>query len=284
MICAGLRFSQLDDRRWGYSVVSNDQADEYKERYVAFLDLLGFKWQVELAEKSHDERTKLREVLRLMKETLTNNPYIGFRFNYFSDCVVLSVNRTPDGLREMFNSISAITSNLLQYDVFVRGGLTAGGAHHGKEFLYGTAVNRAYALESEQSKNPMTLLSEEVVQDAKSYGDEYTQWLVEEEPGRHFIHYLIAYALYRPTPIYTGKVILDDPGGRIIDFVQQRLNNDKGRVLAKAEWFQAYWNRTVAVHGVFKSIEAGVTERYRSRGPTIMVRRIAGPLPPMPQT
>ena len=264
--------------------MTDSQSDDYKERYVAFLDLLGFQNQVERAETNQDERTKLLEVLGLMKETLTNNPYIGFRFNYFSDCIVLSVSRTPDGLREMFNSISAITSNLLQHDVFVRGGLTAGGAHHGKDFLYGTAVNRAYRLESEQAKNPMTLLSEEVVQDAKSHGDEYTQWIVEEVPGRHFIHYLIAYALYRPTPIYAGKVVLDDPGNRIMDFVQQRLNNDKGQILAKAEWFRAYWNRTVAVHGVFKSIEAGVTERYKSGGPTIMVRRIAGPLPPMPQT
>ena len=164
-------------------MVTNDEADDYKERYVAFLDLLGFKRQVELAENYHDERTKLREVLQLMKETLTNNPYIGFRFNYFSDCIVLSVNRTPEGLREMFNSISAITSNLLQHDVFVRGGLAAGGAHHGREFLYGTAVNRAYTLESQEAKNPMTLLSEEVAQDTKSYGDEHTQWLVEEQRG-----------------------------------------------------------------------------------------------------
>jgi hypothetical protein len=100
--------------------VTNDQADDYKERYVAFLDLLGFKPQVELAEKDHDERTKLREVLQLMKETLTNNPYIGFRFNYFSDCIVLSVNRTSDGLREMFNSVSAIINQSISRFTFMR--------------------------------------------------------------------------------------------------------------------------------------------------------------------
>jgi hypothetical protein len=75
-------------------------------------------------------------------------------------------------------------------------------------------------------------------------------------------------------------ILLDDPGRRIIDFVCQRLNRDKGRILAKAEWLQSYWNRTVAVHGAFHPIEAGVMERYVSDGPTIVRRRmVALPAP-----
>jgi hypothetical protein len=88
------------------------------------------------------------------------------------------------------------------------------------------------------------------------------------------------YEDYQPTPIYAGKVILDDPGHRVMDFICQRLNNDNGPVREKAEWFQTYWNRRVAVSGFFGRIETGVTERYNSRGPTTMMRRMYMPTPP----
>src|ERR1700724_83363 len=68
----------------------------------------------------------------------------------------------------------------------------------------------------------------------------------------------IAICLIRHEPIYAGKVILDDPGARIMNFVWQRLDQDTGSILAKSQWLQAYWNATVAVHGVFGFIEAGV--------------------------
>ena len=254
----------------------DDVVDEYDERYVAFLDLLGFKRQVETAESDPSERKRLRGVLELVRDTLGENPHLGFKRNYFSDCIILSAKRTPEGLWEMFQAISALTCNLLQYDVLLRGGLTAGAAHHSTDFVYGTSVSRAVVIEKDLAKNPMTLLSEEVLEDARKYGPNHMHWLVDHE-GQWFVHYLMQYSVYTPKPIYSGKVILDDPGARIIDFICQRLNKDAGSVLAKAQWMQAYWNETVAKRGVFGRIEAGVAERYVSEGPTIVFRRMYMP-------
>jgi hypothetical protein len=258
--------------------MSDEALEESEERYVAFLDLLGFKWLVEIAERDPAERRRLREVLVLVRDTLGENPHLGFRRNHFSDSIVLSVKRTAEGLWEMFQAISMLTCNLLQFDVLVRGGLTAGPAHHSADFAYGTAVSRAVVIESEVAKNPMTLLSQEVLDDARQYGTHHMGWLVDYE-GQWFVHYLKDYSLYRQQPIYSGKVAYDDPAGRIIDFVCQRLNRDTGTVLAKAQWLQRYWNQTVANQGVFGAIEAGVTERYVSKGPTIMYRRMYMPNP-----
>ena len=253
----------------------NEEAlDDYKDRYVAYLDLLGFKTQVESAERNPAERVRLRDILALVRDTLCENPLVGARLTYFSDCIVFSADRTDQGLWHMFNSICALTFNLLQYDVFVRGGLVGGGAHHGKDFVYGTAVNRAYELERGCASDPMTLVSQEVFDDAKAYGEPHTKRLLEDSSQRYFVHYLSQYAEYRALPIYAGKVMLDDPGRRIIDFVCQRLNKDTGTVLTKAQWLRDYWNRTVAVQGVFGPIEAGVVERYVSHGPTIIVQRM----------
>jgi hypothetical protein len=51
----------------------------------------------------------------------------------------------------------------------VRSGLTAGGVHHSSDFVYGTAVNRAVAIERDDAKGPMTMVSAEIVEDAKNY-------------------------------------------------------------------------------------------------------------------
>ncbi len=254
-----------------------DEAHDYKERYVAFIDLLGFKVQLIEAEKEPSNWPRLREILALVRDTLCENPTIGMRFRWFSDCIVFSADRTEQGLAEMIQSIDCLTFNLLQYDVLVRGGLVAGGAHHGKHFVYGTAVSRAYEMESKYAKWPITLVSKEVFDDAKTYSVEFMDWLIEDGADRHFVNYLQRYATYRPTPVYSGMVIMERPAQRVIDFICDRLNRDEGSVLDKAQWFASYWNRAVAVAGVFGPIEKGMVPKFNSGGPTLMVRRIVGP-------
>jgi hypothetical protein len=256
---------------------------EYKDRYVAFLDLLGFKAQVAIAEANVEVRTILHEVLKQVRDTIGGNSNIGLRFNYFSDCLVLTADRSPLGLWEMFGSIFTLTTNLMQFDVLVRGGLTGGGAYHGKDFLYGTAINRAVTLESKCAVNPLTLVSQEVYDDAARLGEPYLKWLREDGPQRYFVDYLRWYADYRPERIL-GTVVADDPGKRVMDYVIGRLEMDTGRAREKAVWMQNYWNETVAPNGIFGKIEPGVTPRYKSRGPTIMIRRMAGPARPAPNS
>ena len=54
---------------------AND-VNEYRERYVAFLDLLGFKVLVEHAETDQIERERLTEALDRLRRTLSHNPAI----------------------------------------------------------------------------------------------------------------------------------------------------------------------------------------------------------------
>jgi hypothetical protein len=48
--------------------------DDYEERYVAFVDLLGFKAQVATAEKNPSERARLREILGVVKRHTGREP------------------------------------------------------------------------------------------------------------------------------------------------------------------------------------------------------------------
>ena len=250
------------------------------ERYVAFLDLLGFKYEVEQAEADPMRWPRVQEALRLVKETLCETPAVDMRLTSFSDCIVISAARTALGLSEMIASIEMLTFNLLQYDVIVRGGFTAGTAHHDKDFVFGTAVNRAYLLESDKQKgarHPMVLVSPEVMDDVKGYGEACVACFQEDEPGRWFVHFLMRYSTYTHEPIYSGKVIMDDPAQRVRDFICHRLRRDRHGVLEKAKWLAAYWNRAVASHGVFAEVDASVEPKDTSKGPTIMMRRLLAP-------
>jgi hypothetical protein len=230
--------------------------NEYKDRYVAFLDLLGFKALVCAAENDESEHSRLREVLERLNRTLCNNPLLGFRFTHFSDCIIVTCDVVPEALTQIFASVDILTRNLLQYDVLVRGGITRGGAFHSPQYVYGTAVSRAAVIENCEANGPLVLLSSEVYEDVKALGPQVLRWVESDGPGRFFVHYLLSYAIYHQTPRYPGTVNLDTDAQRIAFYISRRLLNDSGGIQAKAEWFQKYWNRTVALPSGFAPIVA----------------------------
>jgi hypothetical protein len=249
--------------------------DEYKERYVAFLDLLGFKALVCAAEGDENEHSRLRDVLERLTQTLCSVPRWGFRFSHFSDCIIITSDVAPEALETVFSSVETLTRNLLQYDVLVRGGITRGGAFHSQQYVYGTAVSRAAVMEKEQAKAPLVLLAPEVYKDVVALGPRLLPWIEADGPDRHFVHYLVQYATYHQQPRLPGTVSLNVDAERIVFYISRRLMNDSGGVLDKAKWFQAYWNRTVMQPDGFPLIEANpaLTEPDEPRT-TIMKRLV----------
>jgi class 3 adenylate cyclase len=144
---------------------------------LVFLDLLGFSALVESAGKDVTERHRLVESLKLVRDTLCEDPAIGFRFTCFSDCIVLSADRTPHALWQLFQSVQILTMNLLQYDILVRGGMAIGPTHHSDDFVFGTAVTEAYQLESDGANGPIVLLSQHVAKNVTDLGPDFQQWL-----------------------------------------------------------------------------------------------------------
>lgn len=254
-----------------------DLVNDYREKYVVFLDLLGFGALVNRIGQDVLERHRVVEALKLIKNTLSRNPAIDMRFTCFSDCIVISAERSAHALWELFQSVELLAFNLLQYDFLVRGGLAVGPTHHSQDFVFGAAVTDAYQLEHKKADGPLVLLSPEVLKDATEQGPDFTQWLKQDGPDRWFVHYLMRYSEYTPEP-QVGKVLLTHAAKLIAHFVTHRLNNDSGRVLEKAQWFQAYWNRTVAARGVLPRIEKGATSTELDEHATIIVRRLIAPV------
>jgi hypothetical protein len=257
-------------------IIDMDLVNDYRTKYVVFLDLLGFSALVERSGTDVLERHRLVEALKLVRDTLCENPSIDFRFTYFSDCIVLSAENSPQALWQIFQFIELLTCNLLQYDILVRGGLTVGPAHHSKDFVFGTAVIEAYDLERERAGSPLVLLSPAVVKEVELLGPEFKQWLRKDGPDRFFIHYLMRYAEYSSS-MEVGKVVLTYPAQRIAYSIGKRLKNDQGRVLRKAGWFQRYWNDAVAARDVLPRIELDSQPTLPDNSLTIIKRRLVAP-------
>jgi len=258
-------------------IIDSDLVNDYRTKYVAFLDLLGFRALVKRSGLDVLERHRLVEALKLVRDTLCEDPSIDFRFTYFSDCIVLSAEHSNRALWQIFQAIEVLTCNLLQYDILVRGGLAVGPAHHSKDFVFGTAVTEAYELECKQAVNPLVLLSPTVVQEVEVLGSDFKQWLREDGTDRFYIHYLMRYAEYSSS-VEVGKVILTYPAQRIAYFIGKRLSDDQDGVLKKAEWFQRFWNETVAVRDVLPRIELHSQLTLPANSLTIIKRRLIAPV------
>jgi hypothetical protein len=251
--------------------------NDYRTKYVVFLDLLGFSALVDRIGQDVLERHRLVESLKLVRDTLCENPAIDFRFTYFSDCIVISAEHSPHALWQIFQSVQVLTVNLLQYDILVRGGMTVGATHHSDDFVFGTAMTEAYRLENKVAQGPRVLLSQQVIDEVDALGPSFKQWLREDEDGRFFIHTLMSYSEYTKEA-QIGKVVLTYPAQRIAYFIGQRLEKDTDGVLEKARWFQAYWNKEVASRAVLPRIEIGSQPTLPPDSLTIITRRLVAPV------
>ncbi len=221
----------------------------YQEKYVAFIDMLGFSHLVRAASGNADKQATILAAIERLKDTACTNSNIDLIITYFSDCLVISSARSPLGLYEMLQSIRTIAENLLVVDVLIRGGLTVGEVHHNGQFMFGPGMLDAYDMERHEAKHPTVLVSEIVRSDTLQAGLRPFLIFDDEEPERAYVHYLMAFANYDPTP-QPGLMILDGPARLIRHFIAQRLASHEGTVREKAEWLEKYWNGSVGTVGV----------------------------------
>lgn len=159
---------------------------QYENRYVAFIDILGFKELIKLSatnEHSDSERNSeahsvsaifnaLDQNFSSINETYeqisrdTESPDL--RFNTFSDFVVISSNLTHAGLDALVFSVWFVIREWLSKGFISRGGISKGKVVHrnyeeGKApIIFGPAYISAYQLESEIADYPRVILSKDV--------------------------------------------------------------------------------------------------------------------------
>ncbi len=62
----------------------------YQDKYVAFIDMLGFSALVQESAADMSKLDEIAEAIDRLKNTACCNPATGLLFTYFSDCIVIS--------------------------------------------------------------------------------------------------------------------------------------------------------------------------------------------------
>jgi hypothetical protein len=148
-------------------------APVYSERYVAFVDILGFSDIVRQSVTYPWQSEQLVGILeRISGRTtqLESDKMFGddFRAQSFSDCIVLSEQATSAGLDHLLFAVSQLALDLLANGILTRGAIAKGKLHHADKIVFGPALVEAYRIESTIAVFPRILIERETHRDFKS--------------------------------------------------------------------------------------------------------------------
>lgn len=139
----------------------------YEDKFIAYVDILGFKELVERSEKGGDNAPTVEYILELTgkfgssKEedfdrygptTCPCAPHnarnLNFRATQISDCVVVSAEASPAGLINLVYHCYKIAFRFLKVGHTCRGYITRGNIYHTDAQFFGTGYQQAYDHES----------------------------------------------------------------------------------------------------------------------------------------
>jgi hypothetical protein len=138
---------------------------EFKDKFIGFVDILGFKKMVEAAEAGTG--MPLTELLETLKElgtpddrkhfkkygptTCPESTYIqrdlDFRVTQISDCVIVSCEVSPAGMINLVNHCWGAVIKLLTKGIMCRGYITRGLVYHTDAYIIGSGYQNAYSKE-----------------------------------------------------------------------------------------------------------------------------------------
>ncbi|MEY8881771.1 hypothetical protein [Donghicola sp. XS_ASV15] len=159
---------------------------QFEDRFVAFVDILGFSEKVEEREKRVGGLSQIENMVSALWSDERNNfPFtlcpqsdrvsedLSFVATQISDCAVLSAEATPLGLLRLVDECGRSISNLLEIGLMARGYISKGLVYHKAGQFFGSAYQEAVKNEakvrfsfhsSEVSKTPFVELSEAVTE------------------------------------------------------------------------------------------------------------------------
>jgi hypothetical protein len=138
----------------------------YIERIVAFIDILGFRNLVHQIGADSMLHGKLHAALSRIKHyklssVAGNTAQSDLDLSVFSDSVAIS--GAADNLQGVLWTVIHLQSDLLNFGVLVRGGVSRGRTVHTDDMLYGEGMLAAYDLESKAAVYPRIVIDPKLV-------------------------------------------------------------------------------------------------------------------------
>lgn len=236
----------------------------YAERFVAFLDILGFR-ELVLSDRQRclSHIGTLDERLRHVLETVRTEHEEGFfSTRMFSDCICLATGYSAYELAWLLSELSFIQLDLAWGGIFIRGGLSCGPHFENDLMVFSEGLVRAYDLERE-AVYPRVVIDDSVTSFIRDRADEVSKYIYfpGEEIGlsvwTHPRDDCIAY-ISRSSDGYYFVDYLDVLRSSVMEpadgfdehkkalLLQVAKNPGNRRILSKYHWLAEYHNRKFA--------------------------------------
>jgi hypothetical protein len=232
-------------------------AEEYSERYCAFVDILGFRQLIARLGNDSSKVDTLAHILSKVHKPLhpgfADLKAIDYRTQSISDAVAISVVPTLHGLSELFTSLQELALSLLSEGYFIRGAIVRGRLYHDEKMVFGEALIKAYDLETQVVRFPRIMVMSDVVNDTILHpqpAKQFWQHLRPSEDGPMFLHVLAKMQLeMNDSPMGPDN----DEGDRFGQYllmkrlIEMRFREsvDTPRHYEKVQWFAKYWNASL---------------------------------------
>lgn len=232
----------------------------FEERFIAFVDILGFKEIVKKAAKDVTYQDKVSGILNYIAKIRTDN-YYGEWAKYgvcndvavFSDSIVISYpcnRRDGDGLFYLLIDLVHLCLILTRNGIFVRGGITVGSVTHDQNISWGPAFVEAYEMEDKNAIYPRIIIDKKAIDRGKELysqrypydknGDDLDKLIELDEDGAYYLDYLSQWEEFDESDEYI--VWLD----YIRVNIEENLKNAScPRIKMKYVWYAHYYNKTV---------------------------------------
>ena len=233
---------------------------EYEDRYVGFLDILGFSDLIHRT-LGASPSVAIEDVIRALEvpeEVQLDGIILGrigdisaarHTLTAFSDCVAISTIASEQGLMNLLFHVRAIVFRLLRLGFLSRGGIARGPTYHLEGKVFGPAVLEAHRLEKQVAVFPRVILQPEIVEaglHAEPPVDRlFARMIRSNDDGFYMVHSL--WALRMAADSENGFVgewrELVDGIARFLGDEDTRLASDptKMRELEKVRWVREYF-------------------------------------------
>lgn len=181
----------------------NDKSNinmKYENRYVLFLDILGFKKLVQETEIDDTKVKALHTALSIIRGFATSGAKLPRNATQFSDSIVISfTDENNSELILLLDEIIDLLMAMIRKGIICRGAISYGKFYHDDKILFGPALVDAYETETKAAMYPRIILDKSVLKVFKEgkilnsrnklSKDYINQFLKEDLDDRLYIDY-----------------------------------------------------------------------------------------------
>lgn len=210
-------------------------AIDFKQHFVAFLDVLGFKEMVahDLRNDSNDHLRKLYKCHQSASKIFHDDPTA--TITQFSDSIVISKPYDAAAFKDFAVHVAQYQRLLLDEQLLCRGGIAVNKHFSINSFTFSAGLIAAYEVESRSARYPRVVISPEVLDLVYPQGAKRQDFLIEEDDGLWFIDYIGISAKVRPK---TLKLTIEN-------IVAELSKSAIPSVREKAIWLAEYADATL---------------------------------------